>query len=311
MTTTNSAAFHGCRERAQPLLLTRSSTNRLRSDQVQRLVQFERQLRLVRSREHPGRKVGSTGPFGALALRPGPPRVHLSGTDHMPKPPAAQCAWRSSIHDGTICASHKATQTCIKGLTKGLDDKGPPAEHSKCEYILAKPLPSSVHPVKALAEWRVRHDKCSALLGASFGPPGLCLHMLFEKLDQSEKLMAQLVRPSPVPTTTVVLLRFLTRKDTDTPHAVPGVHHPGSRHVLWSPGSPNSPNTQRHQPRTGPAHLFDTSSRLSACHFATSSHGFHDRRSSFSRNGRLMASVGWPDPEMSDTNTTTTTGPVP
>ena len=299
MTTTNSAAFHGSRERAQPL--ARSSTNRFRTDQVQRLVQFERQLSLVFSREHPEQKMSSTGPFGLLLFALGlhgaisegriPCRGHQLPSVHGGLPfTTGPFAHPTKPHRRSSKASRQAwTTRCLQ------------LNIPKCEYILAEPLPSSVHPVKALAEWRVRHDKCFALLGAAFGPPGLCLHMLLGKLDQAEKLMAQFVRPSPVPTTTVVLLRFCfgwcqischaRKMPPDSLHfCAIRYRHPSC--CAWS-ASPIFPTRTlvtwisqltEHpsdiNPRTGPAHLFDTSSRLSACHFATGSLGFHDRRSS-------------------------------
>ena len=300
MTTTISAAFHGPRERAQPdrqgLFLARNSTNRSWTGQVQRLVQFERELRLVRFREHPEQKMSSTGPFGELALRPGAPRGHLRGTDHVPKPPTAQCTWRSSIHDGTICACHKATQTFFKGLTKGLDDRG-----------LQLNIPSV---------------PCEGPGGVE-GPPRQMLRAVGSRLRSPRPLPPHALGKAGPGGETHGPTRRPPPSFSFRSAATPARCHqtslmlrlwciiPGSHHVLRSPGSPNSPNTQRHQPRTGPAHLFDTSSRFSACHFATGSLGFHDRRSHFSRNGRLMASVGWPDPEMSDTDTTTTKGPVP
>ena len=48
--------------------------------------------------------------------------------------------------------------------------------------IPAKPLPPSVHPLEA-AGWRIRHVKCVARLGATSGPPDICLRKIQEKLS--------------------------------------------------------------------------------------------------------------------------------
>ena len=42
---------------------------------------------------------------------------------------------------------------------------------SRCECILAKPLPSSAQPMEAPVEWTARHDKCCALPGSRLRSP--------------------------------------------------------------------------------------------------------------------------------------------
>ena len=57
-----------------------------------------------------------------------------------------------SLQDGTICGFHKF----LESFKKSLDDRDLMLSPFKCEHILAKSLPASVHPMEAVAGWTVR-----------------------------------------------------------------------------------------------------------------------------------------------------------
>ena len=93
----------------------------------------------------------------------------------------------SSSTKGRLAAPTRHSGLALR-LPKRSGWQRPQHESDKRRVHPSQTLHRNIHPPEASTGWKVRHDKCCALLGAAFGP----LHKLQGKLDRAERLEALL-----------------------------------------------------------------------------------------------------------------------
>ena len=133
--------------------------------------------------------------------------------------------WDVAFHldDGAVCGSHEATQAFPQRLHSDHQLK-----RTECEYIPSKLLSLDIHPPEARAGWKVRHDKCFALLAFAFGSlTSSCTTSRTSWTGQREDSRPQLVRVQS--TATALVLRFCLGWCQISYHA--RAMHPDSLHI--------------------------------------------------------------------------------